>query len=174
MFPSPMSQALKPLPVFNTLRERVAQEALSWLGTPYLPGGRVKGAGCDCGTLLIEVLLACGLLDKDEVDKELQELGYLSCDWFHNTNSEKYFRKVIRFARKISEGRCYPTTQAPIGSIVLTKVASSHVWNHGGIVVKWPRIVHAVSPRVVEVDAARDWFWTGQEISVFDAFGENA
>ena len=33
----------------NKERERLIAEAKEWLGTPYHTGGRVKGAGCDCG-----------------------------------------------------------------------------------------------------------------------------
>ena len=33
-------------------RERLIAEAKEWLGTPYHTAGRIKGAGCDCGTFL--------------------------------------------------------------------------------------------------------------------------
>ena len=35
-------------------RERAVEIALAWKGTPYADRGRVRGAGCDCGTLLAE------------------------------------------------------------------------------------------------------------------------
>ena len=36
-------------------RDRAVVEALTWLGTPYVPRARVKGVGCDCGGILYEI-----------------------------------------------------------------------------------------------------------------------
>ena len=46
----------------QTEREKLIAEAKEWLGTPYHTAGRVKGAGCDCGTFLLGVLENTGLL----------------------------------------------------------------------------------------------------------------
>lgn len=46
---------------FVTSREQVVAEALSWLGTPYHHGARLKGIGVDCAGLLIGVSKALGL-----------------------------------------------------------------------------------------------------------------
>ena len=32
--------------------DKVCEEAMTWLSTPYVPRGYVKGVGADCGTLL--------------------------------------------------------------------------------------------------------------------------
>lgn len=41
-------------------RERLTAEALSWIGTPYVADGAVKGAGCSCAFLPWSILRACG------------------------------------------------------------------------------------------------------------------
>lgn len=44
------------------LAERIATEARTWLGTPWHHEGRVRGAGVDCGMLVLEVFKAVGVL----------------------------------------------------------------------------------------------------------------
>ena len=43
-------------PILKARPEAVAI-ARSWIRTPYVMGGRIKGAGCDCATLLSEYLI---------------------------------------------------------------------------------------------------------------------
>lgn len=51
----------------NNEREMLINEAKEWLRTPYHTGGRVKGAGCDCGTFLLGVIENVGFLPHIEV-----------------------------------------------------------------------------------------------------------
>lgn len=142
-------------------REEVVAEARSWKGTPYHLGGRVKGAGVDCGTLIAEVLIACELVPRED-------LGVYSHDWFCHTDSEKYLFRLIRHAAKTMEGVAYPSTRVEPGNIVLSKVVGSRVYNHGGIVTNWPRVIQAVDPAVNEVDVTTDPLWCAQKIAIFD------
>ena len=44
------------------LRQRIVEEARSWLGTPYHHQAMVKGAGVDCAMILVAVYRAVGLI----------------------------------------------------------------------------------------------------------------
>jgi cell wall-associated NlpC family hydrolase len=142
-------------------RAMLVMEAMSWLGTPYHLGAMVKGAGCDCGTLLLGVAQACGFAKEQELEQFKQ-------DWFCHTKDERYFLRLLRNAKKVVEAISYATMLAMPGDLVLTRHdKSARVYNHGGIVVKWPRVIHAVNPKVEEVDASTHWMWSNRIVVVF-------
>jgi cell wall-associated NlpC family hydrolase len=45
----------------NELAACIEVEARQWLGTPFVAGAAVRGAGCDCGGLLVGVLRGVGV-----------------------------------------------------------------------------------------------------------------
>jgi cell wall-associated NlpC family hydrolase len=148
----------------NAMRLAIVREAHTWLGTPYLLGQMLKGAGCDCGTFLLGVLQACGFA-QDEVSE------HHASDWFCHTTEEKYMLRLLRHATKIAEAVSYPTLGAQPGDLVLTRHATtSRVYNHGGIVTRWPKLIHAVAPMVCETDATADSMWCFREVAVFSLF----
>ncbi len=107
-------------------REAVVAEALSWVRTPYHHMGRVKGAGVDCAMLLIEVYHSAGLIPDINPEPYPQ-------DWALHRSEEKYLAWVNRYAHEV---------EAPSpGDLVLYKFG--RCVSHGGIVVDWPRIIHA-------------------------------
>lgn len=142
-------------------REWLVLEALSWMGTPYLKNRRLKSVGCDCATFIAEVLITCGLMPRED-------LGVYSHDWFQHTEEERYMFRLIRHAAKTMEGVAYPSTRVEPGNIVLSKVVQSRVYNHGGIVTRWPRVVQAVHPVVNEVDVTTDPLWVPHQLAIFD------
>lgn len=111
-------------------RARIDAVARSWIGTPYHNHGEVKGAGCDCATLLKQVFVEAGLIADFEI-------GYYSPQFFLHGEEERYLGWVLRFAREI------PREAAQCGDVVLYKIGK--VFAHGAIVVApgWPHIVHA-------------------------------
>lgn len=121
-----MSQLLK-LP-FEDQRAAVAAEARTWLGTPYHHKAQVKGAGIDCGQLLVAVYVACGLVEPFET-------GDYSADWMLHRDEERYLSWVKKFAVETD-------TPKP-GDIVVWKFG--RCISHGGIVIDWPNIIHAYS-----------------------------
>jgi cell wall-associated NlpC family hydrolase len=155
-----------------TPHEAVVAEALSWKGTPYVLGQHLKGAdgcGCDCATFLVEAgLVAGGALTRQEADDLYREVGVYSSDWFLHTSAQKYFLRIMKAARLVLETRCYASVKAEPGTIVLTKCVQSENWNHGGIVIKWPQIMHCVVPHVCQVDASKSPMWARAEIAIFD------
>ncbi len=155
-----------PLAEREKIREKVVAEAFTWIGTPFHIGGRVKGAGVDCGQLLYCVYHACGLIPEEEA-------GLFAGDWFCHTTEERYQFRMFRHAYKIVEGRAYGSLAAKPGSAVLVKAAGSDLYNHGGIVVRWPRVIHAGCEVVEEVDAMYDPLWAFNVVMHFDLWPED-
>ena len=52
----------------RTIGERVAQEAISWVGTPFIWQQATKGAGCDCKGLIAGVAKQLGLPEGDSLE----------------------------------------------------------------------------------------------------------
>lgn len=140
--------------------------ARSWIGTKYILGGRVKGAGTDCATLLGGYLEECGFSDREE-------LGIYSHDWFCNTTNERYMLRLIRHAPRTLSGICRGTVSAEAGSLILFKVAKSRLFNHGGIITRWPFMVHAADPCVKEQNAVTHWLTGFTEFAIFDPWGKD-
>jgi len=158
-----VEEMLAPLSAEQQMRVRVIAEALTWLGTPYAPRQRVKGAGCDCFTWIAETLLACGVMEKID-------LPFYKRDWFCHTDKEHYMALLMRFATRLPSTIARQGESVESGNIILTCVGDSKVMDHGAIVTKWPRVIHSVDPRVVEVNATKNWMWAGREIAIFDPY----
>ena len=155
------------------LRERILAEARSWVATPYQLGGRVKGVGADCVSLIYMVYENCGLVPA-------QEHGMVSQDWWLHTGEERYLLRVLNAWNqaqgrtvKVAKAQCFPNLNLQTGQIMMTKVAQSRVYNHGAIVTVWPLAVHCVYPAVEEVDITRHPMWACQEIATGDPWGND-
>lgn len=110
----------------DATRARVVSVARTWLGTPYHTGGRVKGVGVDCLTLLAEVFAEAGLVPPVEIP-------YYPGDWHLHRASERYLQGLTKYTHEIE-------TPLP-GDIALWKFG--RCFSHGAIVIKWPIIIHA-------------------------------
>jgi NlpC/P60 family putative phage cell wall peptidase len=144
------------------LRDKIIAEARTWIGTPYVLGACVRGAGADCATFIYGVLHALGMINDETI-------GHFSPDWFAHTDEEIYPRRLLRHAFKTAVGISYTTLETQPGNIVLTRHStSSRVFNHAGIVVKWPHLIHAIDPCITEVNATQHSMWCNREVAVFD------
>lgn len=112
-------------------RKKLIVEALTWLGTPYHSGARVKGAGVDCGQLLIGIYENAGMLAKGDC-----EPGYYSPEWHLHRSEEKYLEWVRRYCFELLPGE--PALPGDIAVFQFGRCIS-----HGAMVVKWPEIIHA-------------------------------
>ncbi|WP_445364891.1 hypothetical protein ACJJJB_00020 (plasmid) [Microbulbifer sp. ANSA001] len=122
-------------------RAAVIAEAETWLNTPYRHQARVKGAGVDCGMLLLEVFSAAGVI-------EAQTVGDYSRDFHLHRNEERYLEQLLRYADEIT-GPPQP------GDIAVWRFGRSYA--HGALVVSWPTIIHSyVGLGVVYGDAQAD------------------
>lgn len=70
----------------------ICDEAMTWLGTPYVPRAYVKGVGCDCGTLLH----ACygGIYDLPPMPQDYP------VDWAAHSDNERYLDFVMPFVKE--------------------------------------------------------------------------
>jgi cell wall-associated NlpC family hydrolase len=142
-------------------RQAVVAEARSFLGTPYLLGGRVKGAGVDCFTLISEVLIRTGNAQPEDV------LVY-SQDWFMHAKREEYMLRLMRNTVLLAEAVSHRRLDAAQpGDIVILRTVKSRVYSHGGIVTEWPRVIHAISPEVEEINAATHPLWAAQKVKLY-------
>lgn len=111
-------------------RQRVVEEALSWLKTPYHHHGRVKGAGVDCAQILCAVFEACGI-------SLPIELGNYPRDW-HLHRSEEMYEALLR---QHGARQLLPGLQPLTGDIAVFQFGRTY--SHGGILAFDNTIVHA-------------------------------
>lgn len=117
-------------------RKAVVEEAKTWLGTPYISNGDIKGAGVDCGMLLVRIFVDLKLIP-------LFDPRPYPAQWAQHQRAEKFLEFVQSFGTEI-----YENPQP--GDVVLFQFG--HCWAHGAIIVDWPVIIHAnptVNPRAV-------------------------
>jgi cell wall-associated NlpC family hydrolase len=108
-------------------REAVVAEALTWVGTPHHHHARVKGAGVDCGMILVEVYTRAGINNVADPGEYVQ-------DWFMHRDEPVYLQILEKYASKI-DGSPQP------GDIALYQYGRNPA--HGAIVIEWPTIVHS-------------------------------
>lgn len=107
-------------------RQKVVAEARTWIGTPYISNGCVKGAGVDCGMLLIAVYSAVRVIDWFDPRP-------YPAQWALHQRAERYLMEVERWGCEV---------ETPLmGDTVLFKFG--HCWAHGAIISDWPHIIHA-------------------------------
>jgi cell wall-associated NlpC family hydrolase len=118
------------------------EEARGWIGTPYRSAQRVKGksGGVDCLTFIVEVFERAGIIGRYEVP-------FYPPDWHLHRDIERLLLGVLEYAREI------PGPPEP-GDIVLFRFG--RCFAHGGIVISWPRLIHAWNGAgVVPADAGQ-------------------
>jgi NlpC/P60 family putative phage cell wall peptidase len=142
---NPLPQAGEEIPGACIFPERahIVAVARTWLGTPYHTGGRVKGAGVDCLTLLAEVYAEVGVTPRIAVP-------YYPYDWHLHRGEERYLNGVLRYAHEIE------MLPQP-GDIVLWKFG--RCFSHGAIVIEWPMIIHAYVGRACTLENADAAQW---------------
>lgn len=118
-------------------REKVIEEARTWLNTPYHSSAKLKGIGTDCGQFLIAVYEAAGVIIKDDCNP-----GSYSHEWHLHRSEEKYLNWVEKYCEKIN-GNPLP------GDIAVFKFG--RCVSHAGIVLEWPHIIHAYVSRGVVI-----------------------
>jgi cell wall-associated NlpC family hydrolase len=112
-------------------RARVVAEARTWIGTPYHSCADVKGAGVDCGMLIVRVFVDCSLV------APFDPRPY-PIDWHLHRSEERYLGFVFDHAHEIA-------CPQP-GDVALFKYG--RCYSHGGIVTSADpvTIVHAFWP----------------------------
>jgi cell wall-associated NlpC family hydrolase len=124
-------------------RTAVVAEARSWIGTPYHNCADIKGAGVDCGMLLVRVFVDTGLCQPFEPRP-------YPTDWHLHRSEERYLRFIFDRAGEVVEPQP--------GDLMVLRFG--RCYSHGGIVtnVSPLTIVHAYfsARRVIEEEVDRD------------------
>lgn len=121
------------------------RSAHSWVATPYHHRARVKGAGVDCGQLIIAIHVEAGLVTDFDT-------GFYTSDWHLHRYEDKYLEFVeahlARFDdsdasvdRRIFDNASF---ELPAGAVVVFRVGRTY--SHGALVTRWPFIIHAYLP----------------------------
>jgi len=152
-------------------RAEAVEIARSFIGTPYVLGGRMKGAGVDCATLLGCYLIEIGTAQPDLWDGLEDPYRH---DWFLHGSHERYLRGLVRFgvAGARSLCLCRADSKAEPGDLVLFRVIQSKVFNHGAIVTSWPRGVHAGVDGVHEITLTTHRLTAFRPMEIFDPFAK--
>ncbi len=104
----------------------VVEEALSWVGTPYVHMGRIKGVGVDCAQLLIGVYANAGVVA--EFDP-----GTYTQDWYLHRSEELYQGWLLKYGTKVTDPLPGDVAAYRFGRTV----------SHAGIITEPGYLVHA-------------------------------
>jgi hypothetical protein len=122
------------MPLATEQRQKVATEAMSWIGTPYRGWSCLKKCGVDCGQLLIGVYVHAGFFQegyiKTPTDYSLQVAQ-------HKKDTE-YVETIEKYMREIPESEVQPA------DVVVYQLGLAFA--HAALVIEWPNIVvHAMA-----------------------------
>lgn len=107
------------MPTEAEQRAAVVAEARSWLGTPYHNCADIKGAGVDCGMLIVRVFVDTGLC------APFDPRPYPP-DWHLHRTEERYLGFVF-------DRLCEVPAPLP-GDVIVVRIGRCYA--HGGIVTK--------------------------------------
>jgi len=117
----------------NELKQRAAivAEARRWIGTPYHHAADIRGAGVDCGMLIVRVFVDTGLC------APFDPRPYTP-DWHLHRNEERYLGFVFE--------RCHEVEEPQPGDVITFRYG--RCYSHGGIVTQARPLtfVHAYRP----------------------------
>jgi cell wall-associated NlpC family hydrolase len=111
-------------------RQKVVDIAKSYLKTPFHMGGRIKGVGVDCVTMLLNVFEEAELLPHIE-------LPNFKIDFHLHRSTEFYLEGVMKYCHKIELLEVQP------GDILLFK--TGRIVSHGALVVDFPKLIHVIN-----------------------------
>jgi len=98
-------------------RAAVVAEARKWIATPYHVGADIRGAGVDCGMLIVRVFVDLGLIPPFDPRP-------YPPDWMLHKDDEKYLAFL--------PDRCARVDEPRLGDIALFRYGRA--FSHGGIV----------------------------------------
>jgi cell wall-associated NlpC family hydrolase len=128
-------------------QERLLYHAAQWLGTPFVPHARIRGAGVDCVNLVAQIYLACGFLkDFRQPDYTVQEGKHLEHSklvaWLESSG---HFMRLSILDPKLStagDALCFRFRQ--------------RVAHHVGLKLYDDKFIHVLEHRRVQVGSLND------------------
>ncbi len=124
-------------------RMSIIAEARRWIGTPYHHAADVRGAGVDCGMLIVRVFVDTGLCAAFDPRPYTQ-------DWHLHRSEEHYLGFIF--------ARCHEALVPQPGDVAVFRYG--RCYSHGGIVTRSSplTIVHAFHParRVIEEETGKN------------------
>lgn len=136
----------------------LASAALQWVGTPFIGGcsPAVRGRGADCASFLAAVLAECGYLPSARI---------APYDW-----CAPWARGDARYVESLAA--LGPEVSVPLpGDIALFWAGRG--WSHAGLVLDYPRIIHAHRHFGVSVASATEGFLRGRRARFFRPGGRS-
>lgn len=111
------------------IRAAIVAEAWSWLRTPYIHLGDIKGVGVDCAMLLVRAYTAVGAVPNFDPRPYEPE-------WFLHQDEERYMAGMEKYSHRV---------ESPLpGDIALYRFGRTA--SHGAIVVADGLVIHAYRP----------------------------
>lgn len=137
----------------ENLRAQIVAEARTWLWTPFVHRGMVKGDGVDCAMLCYAVYRSCGLMDGPPPRD-------YAPDWFQHREDQWLLDELLTHGMVEVNRDPWP------GDIVIYKVAK--VFAHCVIATDWPRVVEAWPglQYVAEIDISIENMWSWRDKKV--------
>lgn len=125
---------------------------MQWIGTPFIGGcsPAVRGRGADCASFLAAVLAECGCLETARI---------APYDW-----CSPWARGDSRYADSLA-AVCQEVGVPEPGDIALFWAGRG--WSHAGLVLDYPRVIHADRRLGVTVASAAEGFLRGRRARFF-------
>ena len=117
------------------LQTRIVTEARSWMGTPFVHEGAVKGVGVDCVQLARMVFVNVGIAPAD-----FPTFAPYPTGWLLEHSDHRYEDAISRHMTrvwKLGDPMIFPEP----GDLAL--FALGRAGAHSAIVTMWPRVIHA-------------------------------
>lgn len=136
---------------------RVIAVARSWIGTPYVHQGAVRGAGCDCLGLVRGVW-------REVYGAEPEAIPAYSMDWSEPQGEERLWEAALRHLTS------KPVAQAAVGDVLLFRMRQGAVAKHLGLLSQvGPQacFIHSYSRHGV-VESALGGAWCRRVVACFE------
>ena len=134
-------------------RAAVIAEALTWQGTPHRHHQKAKGMGADCAMFPLAVFQTVGVIGDVHIP-------YYSEQWHLHHSKELYLEAITELGAR-------ETDQLEPANFVIWKIGRTY--SHGGIIVRWPTIIHALARQSVQLaDATNDGVVSHRPFKVFE------
>lgn len=145
-------------------REAIVNEALSWVGTPFIEKGMVKGekGGVDCARLICAVF-SSAIGHHSEIPK-MEDGSSVSLQYnLHCKEGDEVYLKALEKWGWLQTDGHYKRR----GDLLVPKLG--RIYWHGGIVVKWPFVVtaHCGLKKVIQCNAEVDDLFIGRSPLVY-------